>query len=80
MSSSIPEKGINDLANLYPELAKEVDGWDLLFLAHQKNCLENGKNVIHGQLHVVKGQVPLHQGVLNVLNMDLILVNQHGFI
>ena len=28
MSSSIPEKGINDLATLHPELAKEADGWD----------------------------------------------------
>ena len=74
--------GFNDLATLYPELAKEADGWDprTIIPGTSKNCLGNAKKVIHGQPHVVKEQVLLHQGALNVLNMDLILVNQHGFI
>ena len=46
----------------------------------KKSYLGNAKKVISGQPHVVKEQVLLHQDVLNVLNMDLILVNQHGFI
>ena len=28
MPSSVPNKGVNDLATLHPELAAEADGWD----------------------------------------------------
>ena len=28
MSSSIPNKGVNDLATLHPEVAAEADDWD----------------------------------------------------
>ena len=28
MPSSRPQKGINDLATLHPEIAEEADGWD----------------------------------------------------
>jgi len=28
MPSSIPTKGVNDLATLHPEIAAEADGWD----------------------------------------------------
>ena len=28
MPSSVPNKGVNDLATFYPELAAEADGWD----------------------------------------------------
>ena len=28
MPSSKPQKGINDLETMFPEIAKEADGWD----------------------------------------------------
>ena len=39
MSSSIPNKGVNDLATLHPEVAAEADCWDpstLLTGSHKK--------------------------------------------
>ena len=32
MPSSKPEKGVNDLATLFPEVGMEADGWDPTFV------------------------------------------------
>ena len=39
MASSKPQKGINDLETMFPEIAKEADGWDpttVRFGSHKK--------------------------------------------
>ncbi len=50
MPSSIPTKGVNDLATLHPEIAAEADGWDpkTITPGSNKKMLGSAKKVIHG--------------------------------
>ena len=54
MPSSKPQKGINDLETVFPEIAKEADGWDLSTVtprSSRKKGNENAKNVSSHGMH-----------------------------
>jgi len=81
MPSSIPNKGVNDLATLHPEVAAEADGWDpstVLAGSHSKMkwvCLEG-----HRWTTVIKDRTLGGNGCPSCAEYGLTLINLLGSI
>ena len=48
MPSSKPQKGINDLETVFPEIAKEADAWDPASVTFESGAVKAWKCEEHG--------------------------------